>query len=340
MTFLRTRTGKRATRGLRPAMKIRARCALALAALCALLCASAVAAERGTVIRPETIYISPETSSARLETVKRGQEAVLLERTPGWVHVVATLMDTAYNPDPDASPARSVTGWMLDRGYIGESTANGDQIPFGEAADSEDQASRSDGRKGAAGDALRLYYRVFDLFPKSPLAAEALYRAADIQWQLDRAALRARPLYKTLTPDERQPIDEQLMRLVHKRFPGSRWDELAAYEMLDNKLCGDWAVAENCPEREAEVYEKYAAGHPNSPRAAEAWYHAAYRWAAAMTIDTGERKSNKIREAKQRAIAAAQKLLEKNASPAWNARAELILYMVRNNISVYGRAMQ
>ena len=44
----------------------------------------------------------------------------------------------------------------------------------------------------------------------------------------------------------------------------------AAYHLLDNKLCGDWQGESKCPEREAEVYEKYADEHPQSPVAAEA----------------------------------------------------------------------
>ena len=148
--------------------------------LCALLSGAAMGAERGTVIRTTVIYVAPDVASAKLATADRGREAVVLERTSGWAHVIATLMDAAYNPDPEASRARNVTGWILDKGYISDQTAKGDEILFGEAADSEDEASRSHGRKGAANDARRLYYQVFQLFPKSPLAAEALYRAADI----------------------------------------------------------------------------------------------------------------------------------------------------------------
>ncbi len=309
---------------------------LVLCMLAAMLSPAAVA-ERGTFVRAATIYIQPDSTSAKVATVQRGQEAVLLERTPGWIRVVATLADAPYtSEDETRREARSVAGWAQEMGYIGESTVNGDQILFGEAVDSEDQASRSYGRKGAAGDARRLYYRIYELFPKSPLAGEALYRAADIQWQLERAELESRALYKTLTPDQRQPINEEFMRLVRKKFPGSRWDELAAYTMLDNKLCGDWTVAKNCPEREAEAYEKYAAEHPNSPKAAEALYNAAYRWAAAIAIYKGEGKPNKVPEAQKRALAGVQKLLEKNATPEWNAKAQRLLYMVQNDIPVYG----
>jgi hypothetical protein len=307
---------------------------------CAFLTSAALAAERGTVIRKAVIYVTPDVTSEKLATTDRGHEAVVLERTPGWVHVVATLSDAAYSPDPEAPKTRTVTGWILDKGYITEITPKGDQIVFGEAADSEDQASRSHGRKGAAVDARRLYYRVFDLFPKSPLAGEALYRAADIQWQLDKDDIRSRPSYKELGPQDRLPIDEQAMRLVHKKFPGTKWADMAAFQMLENKMCGDWAGASKCPQKEADIYEKYAAEHPASPNAAEALYNAAYRWTAIMTIYTGEGQSAKVGEAQKRAAALAQKALEKNASPEWNAKAERLLYMIEKNVPVYGTAVE
>jgi hypothetical protein len=308
--------------------------------LCALLPAAAMAAERGTFIRKVAIYVAPDVGSAKLASAEAGREAVALERTPGWDHVIVTLMDAAYNPDPDVSQERNITGWILDKAFVSEKTAKGDQILFGEAADSEDEASRSHGRKGAAADARRLYYRVFELFPRSPLAGEALYRAADIQWQLDREDAQSRPSYKTASPQDRPPIDEQAMRLVHKKFPGSKWADMAAFQMLENKLCGDWAAASKCPEREAELYEKYAAEHPNSPNAAEAYYDAAYRWAAVMNLYTGEGEAKKIPEAQKRAVAAAQKVIEKNASPEWNARAERLLFLVQNNVPVFGNSVE
>jgi hypothetical protein len=310
------------------------------ALMCGLLSSAAVAVERGTVIRKAVIYVAPDVTSSKLATADRGREAVILERTSGWVHVIATLMDAPYNPDPEASRERNVTGWILEKGYISDQTVKGDEILFGEAADSEDEASRSHGRKGAAADARRLYYRVFDLFPKSPLAGEALYRAADIQWQLDKEDMQSRASYKTLSPGDRMPIDEQAMRLVHKKFPGTKWADMAAFEMLDNRLCSDWAGSSKCPEKEAEIYEKYAAEHPASPKAAEALYNAAYRWAAAMTIYTGEGNSKKIPEAQKRATTDAQKAIDQNASPEWNARAQRILYMVEKNVPVYGTAVE
>jgi hypothetical protein len=316
------------------------RAAALWAVTCVLLSVAARAAERGTLIRTAAIYVAPDVSSAKLATTGRGLEAAVLERTPGWVHVIATLNDAAYSPDPEAPSTHSITGWILDKGYISEGTAKGDQILFGEASACENEASSSRGRKGAASDARRLYYRVFDLFPKSPLAGEALYRAADIQWQLDKEDMQSRPSHKTMNPQDRQPIDEQAMKLVHKKFPGTKWADMASFVMLDNKMCGDWAGASKCPLKEAEIYEKYANEHPSSPKAAEAYYDAAFRWASAMTIYTGEGLASKAPEAQKRAAALAQKAIDKNASPEWNAKAERLLYMVEKNIPVYGTAAE
>jgi len=30
------------------------------------------------------------------------------------------------------------------------------------------------------------------------------------------------------------------MKLVIKKFSGSKWADLAAFHLIDNKLCGDW----------------------------------------------------------------------------------------------------
>ena len=60
--------------------------------------------------------------------------------------------------------------------------------------DSENQAEQRGGRKDAAQDAMRLYYRLYDYFPNSPLSGEALWRSADIRWQLEKSDVMARPL--------------------------------------------------------------------------------------------------------------------------------------------------
>ena len=148
------------------------------------------------------------------------------------------------------------------------STPNGDKILYGEAVDSEDQASQRRGRRGAAQDAMRLYYRVADYFPTSPLAAQAMYRSADIRWQIEKADVSSRPSAHEREAFSREGMDEQYMKEVMKKFPGTKWADLAAFHLIENKLCGDWQGSSKCPVKEAEMYEKYASEHPQSPASA------------------------------------------------------------------------
>src|SRR6516162_11438938 len=150
---------------------------LILASLLGVLPTAAMAVvERGIIIREGIIYVAPDASSAKLSNVTRGREVAVVERSGNWANVVATV-----EVDPDQETERNVTGWVLDKGIVASSTPDGDKIIFGEAVDSEAEASRRAGRKGAAQDAMRLYVRVAEYFPNSPLAGEAAYRSADIR---------------------------------------------------------------------------------------------------------------------------------------------------------------
>lgn len=291
----------------------------------------ALAAERGIMIREAVIYVQPATESAKLSNVGRGREVTVLEHTNGWLNVTATVKEGGEMGDD-----RDVSGWIQDKGLIIPATPNGDQIIYGEAVDSENQASIRHGRKGAADDAKLLYYRLAEYFPKSPLAGEAMYRAADIQWQLDKEDLSTRPSAKERDPRDRPEIRDEMMKQVIKKFPGTKWADLAAFHLLDNKLCGDWQMQAKCPEKEADIYEKYANEHPDSPSTPEALYNAAWRWSTLITIYPLDGQAKKVPEAKQRALATAQKLITKNANPDWTARAQRLVYMVEKNIPTIG----
>src|SRR5690349_23470264 len=93
---------------------------------------------RGICVREANLYLSPDLNSQRLDTVGRGREVAILETVNSWLHVIASI-----------NREREVTGWMLDKGIVRQSTPNGDQIVFGEAVDSESEATRRRGRKGA-----------------------------------------------------------------------------------------------------------------------------------------------------------------------------------------------
>src|SRR5438445_2624965 len=103
-------------------------------------------------------------------------------------------------------------------------------------------------------------------------------------------------------------MDEHLMKLVMKKFSGTKWADLAAFHLIENKLCGDWQGSSKCPEKEAEIYEKHANERPQSPAAAQALYEAAWRRSALIEIYKTETQAKKSEEAKSRALALAQKL--------------------------------
>jgi outer membrane protein assembly factor BamD (BamD/ComL family) len=300
---------------------------------------SYAAGEHGRMVREATIFLSPDMQSAKLAKIERGREVVALENTPKWVHVEAILTEPKQqdSDDPDEEERqRIVTGWIEDKGIVMQSTPNGDKILFGEAIDSEDEASQRNGRNGAAQDALHLYYGVSDLFPQSPLAGEGLYRAADIRWQLDRSDIMSRPSAKEQDPNLRGRIDEDLMKQVVKKFPGTKWADLAFFRMIDNKLCGDWQGTAKCPTKEAEIYEKYAADHPQSPRAPEALYDAAWRQAAMIGIYEGDADTKKSEESKTKAIELAQKVSSQYAQSDWAARAQTLLFLIQHDVATWG----
>ncbi|HYL13714.1 MAG TPA: hypothetical protein VEV41_11805 [Terriglobales bacterium] len=313
--------------------------------LAIVLCSAAFAAERAALVREAVVYLTPDTSSAKLANAERGRELIILESTRNWVHVEA-LLGPARTPDAafiedDENAQKTVTGWVLDKGVVRPSTPDGDKILYGEAADSEDQASRRHGRRGAAQDAMRLYRRVYDDFPNSPLAPQALYRAADIRWQLEKEDVMSRPSARTREAFLREGMNEEWMKLVIKKFPGTRWADLAAFSLLDNKLCGDWQGSSKCPDKEADIYEKYANERPNSLAAAQALYDAAWRRSALIEIYKTEEQAKKSEESKNRALALAQKVVSQYAQQTdWATRAQRLIYLIQQNVPTYGNAAE
>jgi outer membrane protein assembly factor BamD (BamD/ComL family) len=303
-----------------------------------------LAADRGTLVREAVIYISPDPTSNKLAQVERGRELILLDKSRNWLHVEA-LLGSALTPDPafvleDEDEGKTVSGWVLDTGVVWASTPNGDRILFGAAVDSEDEASHRHGRRGAAQDALRLYRRVYDIFPTAPLAGEALYRAADIRWQIDKSDMQSRPSAREKEAYLRGGIDEQSMKQVMKKFPDSKWAQLAAFHLLDNKLCGDWQGSSKCPEKEADLYEKYVKEHPESPAAPEALYNAASRRAALIEIYKTEEQPKKSEQSKSLAISLAQELVSKYPQSDWSSRGQTLIFLVQQGVPTYGNAIQ
>src|SRR5215468_8331501 len=185
----------------------------------ALAAQACFAAERGTVIRGAALYSSSNTNSQKLAQVERGRALTVLERNNSGGQPWAKV---SMAEDETAKITKEISGWLPAQALITAATANGDQVVFGQAVASEHQAEERGGRKGAAEDAMRLYGRVPELFPGSPLAAEGLWRSADIRWQLAKA-----DFLRSGTQPEEKYLNE-----VMAKFPQSKQAELAAYDLL------------------------------------------------------------------------------------------------------------
>src|SRR6476646_1467035 len=298
---------------------------LLVLALTAALVAGAYAAdaERATLIREASLYASAGANAQRLSQVGRGSGLTILERSNAdgqpWVKVSRAA-------DQEAEVSREVTGWLPAKAVITGATGNGDQVIFGQAVDSERQAEERGGRKGAAEDALRLYSRVPELFPGSPLAAEAAWRAADIRWQLA----------KTDFVRSGKPMEEKYLREVIAKYPQTKQAELAAYDLIEGQLCPEWRGLAECPRKESALYEQYAHEHPQSPKAAEALYNAAWRQASLADIYRIENDSAKSEAARKKAAALAQQIAGQYPQGDWKPRALDLIYKLEKKIPIYG----
>jgi len=297
---------------------------LAMAATAA-LGAGAYAAEpeRATLIREVSLYASAGANAQKLAQAGRGSGLTILERGNAdgqpWLKI-------SMAADQEAEVSREVTGWLPAKAVVTGATANGDQVIFGQAVDSERQAEERGGRKGAAQDALRLYSRVAELFPGSPLAAEAMWRAADIRWQLTKSAFIRTG----------KPMEQKYLLAVIAKFPQSKQAELAAYDLLDGQMCQEWRGLAECPIKEAALYEQYAHEHPQSPKAAEALYNAAWRQAALADIYRIENDNAKSDAARKKATALAQQIAGQSPQGDWKPRALDLIYKLEKKIPIYG----
>ncbi len=294
-----------------------------------------------TPIRETLLLASADASSEKLATILPGREMVIVEKSGPWLRVFAnTDAEESHTEDApifgqEAAPP-PISGWTNSKGVIAADTPNGDVVLFGVAANAEELASEPHAPKRAAQDARLLYRRLVEMFPQSKYAAEAAWRSADIRWQLQKEDALSRPSAHEKENYLREQLDESEMKKILKNYPGSKWADLAAYNMLDNKICGDWQGSEKCPEKESELYVKYADEHPNSPKAAEALYKAAWRQAAAADMYAADNEDKKSDGARQHAKELAGRLENKYPQTDYVPRAAGLVYKLEQGIPIYG----
>jgi hypothetical protein len=298
---------------------------------------------KGTVIRNTNLYVAADTTSDRLAEISPGREMIVSERNGPWVRVFANT-DEQTSKAEDApvfgheAAAIPIAGWMQAQGVVTVETPKGDLILYGSAASEERDALLPRAPQSFAQAARLLYQRVADFYPQSPLAPEAAWRSADIRWQLQKADVFSLPSAHEKENYLREQVDEEEMKKLKKNYPHSKWADLADWDMLDNKICGDWQGSPKCPLKESELYEKYAQEHPDSPRAAEALYNAVYRQGALHDIYTANGEGKKAEEAKAKAVTIGGTVAAKYPQSDYAARAASLVYQLEQSIPIYGTA--
>ncbi|HUY80459.1 MAG TPA: outer membrane protein assembly factor BamD [Acidobacteriaceae bacterium] len=298
-----------------------------------------------TLVREANLYTSPSESAQRLSVILPGREMVIVGRSGNWMQVFANL-DKRNSQDSNVpsmggeQSSHPVSGWMLDKGVVDVNTVHGDQILFGEAASAEDAASEPNPPPRAAQEARLLYQRVVEMFPRSSLTPAAMWRAADIRWQLQKADASSLPSAHEQAPYLRQLMDENEMKDVEKYFPHTKFAAFAAYDMIDNKLCGDWQGAEKCPEKEAEYYARFADKYPDSIRAPEALYKASWRMAAAGDMWIADGNDDRAKQDRKDAAELAAHLEAKYPDSEYTDRVADLMFKVKSGIPVYGSSRE
>jgi hypothetical protein len=295
---------------------------------------------RATLVHPAIVYVAGDDNAQHVADVGPGHEVVVMERNGAWVRVFANTdqPDRQGDDQPEFTEQAPTpeSGWIRNKGIVTPTTQNGDAILFGAAANFEDQAAHPHAPKGAAESAHLLYRRVAEYFPDSPLAPEALYRAADVRWQLDKLDISTLPSAKEQEAYLRPQLYEGDMQKVMKLYPGTKEAALAAYDLLDNKICGDWQGLPKCPEMEAVLYEKYADRYPDSPKAAEALYQATYREGVLVEMYQVQDERKRSEQAASATQSLAAELKQRFPQSDYAARAAAIAYRVQQQIPVYG----
>ncbi len=301
----------------------------------------AMAGPRATALRLATLYIAPDTASQHVDRVQEGRELVVAETSGAWIRVFANT-DQEEVDERDApvfgqeTAPPPVSGWMQAKGVIRETDPAGDQVLMGEAINLEILAEDARGPRNAGQSARFLYRRLTEFYPNSPLAAEAAWRAADIRWQFEKADASRRPSAKERDPYLREQLYEDEMKKVIKTWPHTRQADLAAFALIDNKLCGDWQGQEKCPEKESQIYEAFAKDHPDGPRTAQALYQAVYRQAVLCDMYRADDSQKKADSAHAHAKELAATLVSKFPTAEFTSRAATLIYKLDQGVAVYG----
>ncbi len=297
---------------------------------------------RATILHDAIVYVGPDDSSQKVAEVTPGHEVVVIQHNGPWVKVFANT-DTPDQNDPDHEPefgsddvVTPASGWVRDKGIVTPDTPGGDSILFGAGANFEDLAEQPHAPKGAAMAAHLLYRRVFEYYPQSQFAGEAAFRSADIRWQLQKLDNSTLPSAKEQEAYLRPQLYDGEMKRILKLYPGSTYAARAAYDLIDNKLCGDWQGLPKCPDMETGLYLKYAEQWQESPRAPEAVFNAIYRQGVLVSMYLVDGEQKRSQAAADRVAKLTADMHVRYPASDYTRRAESIAFRVKQGISIYG----
>ncbi len=300
------------------------------------------AANRATVLHTANVYAVADPADPPIATVVPGREIVINQRNGAWINVFANTDEKEEDPDtkPEFTDPNShqnpASGWIRDKGVVSPKTPQGDALLYGAAADLEAKAAEPHAPKGAAESAELLYRRVWEYFPASSLAPEAAFRSADIRWQMDKADISTLPSAHEQDAVLRPQLYEGELKRVMKNYPNTPDAAKAAFDLLDNKVCGDWQGLPKCPEMETNLYLKYADRYPNGPKSAEALYDAAFRQGSLVTMYTVDENKRRADQAASNCQSIADRMQKDYPTSDYTQRAASIAFRVNQGVSIYG----
>ncbi|MBS1814914.1 MAG: SH3 domain-containing protein [Acidobacteria bacterium] len=298
-------------------------------------------AARATVLHTTNVYVGADPQSQRITTMLPGRELIIEQKSGDWLKVFANtdVQEQREEEIPEFTESEETppkSGWIRNKGVVGPQTPDGDRILYGAAVIAETAASQPHAPKSAAASAYLLYRRAAEYFPQSPLAGEAEWRSADIRWQIEKADNRTLPSAKEMDPNARPPQYDAALKRIVKQRPGTKYAALAAYDLLDAKLCGDWQGLPKCPQMESEVYEKYASQYPDGPKTAEALWNAAYRQGVLVSMYEVDENRKRVEVATKHAHELVDQLKAKFSSSDYAARGDALIYRIEQGIPIYG----
>lgn len=268
------------------------------------------ALQKAVALVPATLYLSPDKASAKVGQIRPGMGIGVQSSSGNFVQVFA-----------------GASGWIENQGYVTLDNPQAPELIFGAAVAYENQAETLSGQDEAARDASRLYLSIYSDFPASTRAAEALYRGAEIPWEVQLSEMPRRR-----TPEERQFPDDSMLRRVESKYPNTPWAARAAYQLIiEHFTCGDWVEKPQCVEKEIGRYKDYVGKYPRGPYSAEAAYDALYREAIAWTLYSrpGARQdSGKAAQYKRQVAADADAIARSYPATDWAAQAALLAFKV------------